>query len=47
VVAHTVKQLAYEARKPGSRSWWAKDGQRQQLLRAKLGEAPATAERVA
>lgn len=44
----TVKQLADEARKPGSLSWaWAKDDQRRQLLRAERGEAPATAERVA
>jgi NADH dehydrogenase FAD-containing subunit len=44
----TVKQLADEARKPGSLSWsWAKDDQRRQLLQAKRGAAPATAERVA
>jgi NADH dehydrogenase len=47
VVQHIVKQLAYEARKPGSRNWWAKDDKRQQLLEAKRGEAPATAERAA
>ncbi|MFY9809090.1 MAG: FAD-dependent oxidoreductase [Pseudonocardiaceae bacterium] len=42
----TVKQLADEARKPGSHTW-AKDDKRQQLLQAKRGEAPATAERAA
>lgn len=41
----TVWQLAYEARKPGSRTWWVKDDKRRQLLRAKRGEALATAER--
>lgn len=41
----TVKQLADEARKPGSLSWaWSKDDKRQQLLQAKRGQAPATAE---
>lgn len=44
----TVKQLAAEASKPGSLSWaWAKDDKRQQLLRAKRGEALATAQRAA
>lgn len=43
ICKHTVKQLADEARKPGSHTW-AKDDKRQQLLRAKRGEAPATAE---
>jgi NADH dehydrogenase FAD-containing subunit len=43
----TVKQLATEARKPGSRYQWVKDGKRQQLLQAKRGEAPAAAERPA
>ncbi len=42
-----VKQLADEARKPGSFSWRVKDDKRQQLLQAKRGEAPATAERPA
>ena len=42
----TVKQLAGEARKPGSTTW-AKDDKRQQLLQAKRGEALATAERAA
>ncbi|MGX1886856.1 NAD(P)/FAD-dependent oxidoreductase [Streptomyces sp. NPDC055287] len=37
----TVWQLAYEARKPGSRTWWIKDDKRRQLLQAKRGEAPA------
>jgi hypothetical protein len=39
--------LAYEARKPGSRTWWTKDAKRRQLLQAKRGETPATAERAA
>jgi NADH dehydrogenase len=39
----TVKQLADEARKPGSLNWaWAKDDKRQQLLQAKRGEALST-----
>ncbi|MFF2808023.1 NAD(P)/FAD-dependent oxidoreductase [Streptomyces sp. NPDC058000] len=42
-----VWQLAYEARKPGARTWWAKDAKRQQLLQAKRAEAPAVAERTA
>jgi NADH:quinone reductase (non-electrogenic) len=42
-----VKQLANEARKPGSRYQWTKDDKRQQLLQAKRGEALATAERPA
>ncbi|GAA2113956.1 NAD(P)/FAD-dependent oxidoreductase [Actinomadura alba] len=46
VCERTVKQLADEARKPGSHTW-AKDDKRQQLLQAKRGEAPATAERAA
>ncbi|MGA9693170.1 MAG: FAD-dependent oxidoreductase, partial [Pseudonocardiaceae bacterium] len=46
VCQHTVKQLADEARKPGSHTW-AKDDKRQQLLRAKRGEALASAERAA
>ncbi|WP_171113634.1 MULTISPECIES: FAD-dependent oxidoreductase [unclassified Streptomyces] len=41
VVGHTVKQLAYEARKPGSRNRWFKDDKRGQVLRARRGEAPA------
>lgn len=32
----TVKQLAYEARKPGVRSWWVTDDKRQELLRARV-----------
>ncbi len=44
VCKHTIKHLADEARKPGSLTW-VKDDQRQDLLRAKRGEAPATAER--
>jgi NADH:ubiquinone reductase (H+-translocating) len=43
----TVKQLANEARKPGSRYQWVKDDKRQQLLQAKRGKALATAERPA
>jgi NADH dehydrogenase FAD-containing subunit len=43
----TVKQLATEARKPGSRYQWVKDDKRQQLLPAKAGEALATPERAA
>ena len=35
-----IWQLAYEARKPGARNWWAKDGRRQLSLQAKRGEAP-------
>ncbi|MGH3547629.1 MAG: NAD(P)/FAD-dependent oxidoreductase [Pseudonocardiaceae bacterium] len=42
----TVKQLAYEARRPGSYIW-AKDDKRRQLLQAKRGEAPTTAQRAA
>ncbi|MGB2570936.1 NAD(P)/FAD-dependent oxidoreductase [Micromonospora citrea] len=43
VCKQTVKQLADEARKPGSRSWaWPRDGKRQKLLRAERGEAPVT-----
>ncbi|MFJ1845811.1 NAD(P)/FAD-dependent oxidoreductase [Streptomyces sp. NPDC088146] len=43
----TVWQLSYEARKPGARTWWAKDDKRRRLLRDKRGTAPATAERAA
>ncbi|MGW3949700.1 NAD(P)/FAD-dependent oxidoreductase [Streptomyces sp. NPDC004752] len=39
-----VWQLRYEARKPGVRTWWAKDDKRGQLLEARRGKAPATAE---
>ncbi|MGW1811791.1 NAD(P)/FAD-dependent oxidoreductase [Streptomyces sp. NPDC002078] len=46
VCKRTVKQLADETRKPGSHSW-AKDDKRRQLLQAKRGEAPTTAERSA
>jgi NADH dehydrogenase FAD-containing subunit len=41
------KGLADEARKPGSFTWYLKDGKRQQLLQAKRGDAPATATPVA
>jgi NADH dehydrogenase len=37
----TVWQLSYEARRPGSLNLWFRDGQRQKLLRAEAGEAPA------
>ena len=40
----TVKQLAHEARKPGSLDLWFKDDKRRQLLQAKRGEAAAVAE---
>jgi NADH:quinone reductase (non-electrogenic) len=43
----TVKQLAHEARKPGSRYQWVKDDKRQQLLQAKRDAPQATAERPA
>jgi NADH:quinone reductase (non-electrogenic) len=42
-----VKQLAHEARKPGSRYQWVKDDKRQQLLQAKRDAPQATAERPA
>jgi NADH:quinone reductase (non-electrogenic) len=42
----TVKQLAKEARKPGSRYQWVKDDKRQRLLQA-TRDAPATAKRPA
>ena len=47
ICRYTVKQLVYEARKPGSRNPWIKDDKRQQLLQAKRGEPLATAERPA
>ncbi|MFD9422856.1 MULTISPECIES: NAD(P)/FAD-dependent oxidoreductase [unclassified Streptomyces] len=41
----TVKQLADEARKPGSLSWsWAKDDTRRHVLEARRGEVRAAAE---
>lgn len=45
----TVKQLAYEARRPGSLNFpaWAKDGKRQQVAQAMSATASTTAERVA
>lgn len=46
VCKHTIKQLADEARKPGSHTW-AKDDERQQLLGATRGEAHANARRAA
>ncbi|MEU8636396.1 FAD-dependent oxidoreductase [Amycolatopsis sp. NPDC048633] len=39
VCASTVKQLAYEARKPGARKWWVKDKRRPDLLRDHLVDA--------
>ncbi|TVL91124.1 NAD(P)/FAD-dependent oxidoreductase [Streptomyces sp. SAJ15] len=47
VCKSTVWQLAYEARRPGSRSWWIRDDQRRRLLRVERGAAPATADRAA
>src|SRR4029450_6995659 len=38
----TVKQLAHEARMPGSRYQWVKDGKRPQLRHAKRGEGAHT-----
>ncbi|MER7786744.1 FAD-dependent oxidoreductase [Streptomyces sp. NPDC097640] len=38
-----VKELADEARKPGSFTWQFKDDKRHQVLRTKRGQAPATA----
>ncbi|WP_406237587.1 NAD(P)/FAD-dependent oxidoreductase [Nocardia sp. NBC_01009] len=40
----TVWQLTYEARKPGARTWWAKDDKRRQQLQAKHEKALTTAE---
>ena len=37
-------QLAYEARKPGARTWWSKDAKRGQLLRAAAEQERATTE---
>ncbi|MFF4581661.1 NAD(P)/FAD-dependent oxidoreductase [Streptomyces sp. NPDC001389] len=34
-------QLAYEARKPGARTWWSKDPKRRELLRAREAGTPA------
>ncbi|WP_067817677.1 NAD(P)/FAD-dependent oxidoreductase [Actinomadura kijaniata] len=42
VCRSTVWQLGYEARRPGARTWWAKDARRRQLLQANR-EAPAPA----
>lgn len=46
VCTHTVKQLAAEARKPGSHTW-AKDDKRRQHMRARGGAEKSTADRVA
>ncbi|UIX28851.1 NAD(P)/FAD-dependent oxidoreductase [Streptomyces sp. GQFP] len=40
-------QLTYEARKPGTRTWWTKDAKRRQLLQSELGQKRTTAERAA
>jgi len=40
----TLWELAYEARRPGTRKWWIKDGKRQELLAIKHSEATPTAE---
>src|SRR4029453_9035587 len=47
ICRYTVRQLAYEARKPGSRNPCIKDDQRQQLRQARRGKALATTERPA
>lgn len=39
-----IKQLADEARKPGSHSWLVNDAKRKQRLQVKRGEAPVIAE---
>ncbi|MGY5307885.1 NAD(P)/FAD-dependent oxidoreductase [Nocardia gipuzkoensis] len=39
---NVIKELADEARKPGSFTWGFKDGKRRQLLRAERGAVPAT-----
>ena len=46
VCKQTINHLAEEARRPGSLTW-LKEDKRQQLLRAKRGEASGTAERAA
>ncbi|MFE9661413.1 FAD-dependent oxidoreductase [Streptomyces sp. NPDC005955] len=43
----TVWQLSYEARRPGTRTWWAKDAKRRQLLEDQRSAAPADPERAA
>ncbi|MEU4565317.1 FAD-dependent oxidoreductase [Micromonospora sp. NPDC023956] len=40
VVRSIVRQLAYEAHRPGARNLWIKDPTRQRLLRAERGGAP-------
>lgn len=42
-----IKQLADEARKPGSHTWPVKDAKRQQRLQVKRGETPVTSEQKA
>ncbi|VVJ18178.1 NADH dehydrogenase (EC [Amycolatopsis camponoti] len=39
ICASIVRQLAYEARKPGARKWWVKDRRRQESLRKHLVDA--------
>ncbi|WP_329220996.1 FAD-dependent oxidoreductase [Streptomyces sp. NBC_01485] len=46
VCRSTVWQLAYEARRPGSHTWWGKDDKRPHLLEARRDKAPATADRI-
>ncbi|MFD5552680.1 NAD(P)/FAD-dependent oxidoreductase [Streptomyces sp. NPDC127068] len=40
-----VWQLSYEARRPGTRTWWVKDAKRRQLLEERRDAAPADPER--
>jgi NADH dehydrogenase len=40
----TVWELAYEARKPGARTWWIKDPRRRELLATTHSEPTSTAE---
>ncbi|GAA3898820.1 FAD-dependent oxidoreductase [Streptomyces lacrimifluminis] len=41
------RQLSYEARKPGARTWWTKDAKRGRLLGTELDQKRTTAERAA
>ncbi|WDZ83709.1 NAD(P)/FAD-dependent oxidoreductase [Micromonospora cathayae] len=47
VVRNIVAQLAYEARRPGRRNRWIRDGRRRAALRSRQGAAPVTVDRVA
>ena len=47
VCKSTVWQMEHEARRPRPLDLWFKDRQRQKVLRAKAGEAPADAGRPA